>query len=255
MTEQPLSILKACLTRAKRAANAMRATIPPYEFVQAVVESGFHEFIHRRPTDIRTIVVVGGFHGDELPALRRLYGQATIHVFEPVPETAKGLRSRFNGARWLTIVEAAVSDTDGEAIFRDTNRAGSGSLLPLSQAASRDYGLEVVKEFQVRVVRLDTYAKHAEITSIDLLWIDVQGAEAVVLAGAGHLLERAAAVMCEVAAYDPMYEGAPLLADLDQHLRKQGLVSVMIGCDPINGTGNALWISPPNRRGKDAQSR
>jgi 2-O-methyltransferase len=161
-----------------------------------------------------------------------------------LPESAAALRARFGGAPWLWIRQAAVADTNGQAVFLDTNRAGSGSLLPLARGAVRDYGLAIVKEFPVVVTRLDSYAASADIASIDLLWIDVQGAEALVLEGAGELLERTSAVMCEVSAYEPMYEGAALFHELDARLREAGLVLVMAGCDPANGTGNALWIRP-----------
>ena len=230
------------VARVRQLVNAVRATIAPYEYVQTCVERGFERFIHRAQEDVRLIAIVGGFRGDEIVILAKRFAGASFHVFEPVPATAELLRRRFRNNKRVSVVEAAVSDTNGEAEFQDTNLPGAGSLLQVSAAGCADYGLIVTRAFRVSTVTLDTYAVEQRIEHFDLMWVDVQGAEALVLAGATNSLNRTSAVMLEVSSYSLMYEGAPLLPQLDATLRRKGFSMVLLGCDPDNGTGNALWV-------------
>ena len=93
---------------------------------------------------------------------------------------------------------------------------------PDSALLSRFNNLEeltrVVRTERVQTRRLDDLP---EITNIDLLKIDVQGAELDVFRGAERLLKGAVVVYTEVE-FLPMYKGQPLFADVDAHLRGLG---------------------------------
>jgi FkbM family methyltransferase len=63
-----------------------------------------------RPTDVA--LDFGGFRGDYAEELLRRYG-CTVHVFEPVPEFAKGIKKRFrDDDRAVVVHEYAVGRSD-----------------------------------------------------------------------------------------------------------------------------------------------
>lgn len=79
---------------------------------------------------------------------------------------------------------------------------------------------EVVKSWPVKTVRLDDLA---EVSHVDYLKCDVQGAELDVFRGAERLLGDALVVEAEVE-FVPLYKGQPLFAEVDVFLRGRGLV-------------------------------
>lgn len=126
-----------------------------------------------------TCVDVGAHIGSTLAELCRLAPGGSHHAFEPVPYKARWLRRKFPS---VTVVEAATSDENGVARFFDAvDRPGFSSL-------QRPVGDHRIRNYEVEVVRLDD--ELAELERIDLLKIDVEGAELPTLRGANDLLRR-----------------------------------------------------------------
>jgi FkbM family methyltransferase len=99
-----------------------------------------------------------------------------VHAFEPEPRNAEFLRHhlRVNGARNVTVQQAAVSDREGTARFEFGSGSGTGHL-------GESGALEV------RTLRLDDYcAEHGIVPTA--IKIDVEGAEMSVLVGASRTL-------------------------------------------------------------------
>jgi methyltransferase, FkbM family len=94
--------------------------------------------------------------------------------------------------------------------------------------------------FDVTLSTLDEEAK--ALPQIDLLWMDVQGAEAQVLRGAENTLGKTRSVFLEIALVQSPYKGAELFHGLEQTLTKFGFLCVGLGIDGWNGTGNALFV-------------
>jgi FkbM family methyltransferase len=103
-------------------------------------------------------------------------------AFEPLPHHAEHLRDAFRG---VTIHEMALSDQSGEATFFHTLGDDAYSGLKRTEDGPQVSG---VQEIKVKVARLDDVI--APDHRIDLLKIDVEGAELSVLHGAKKTLER-----------------------------------------------------------------
>lgn len=103
-----------------------------------------------------------------------------VFAFEPVPRNISYLRKhlRLNQATNVTIIEAAVTDSDGTARFVETEDSTEGRIAP-------EGGLEV------KTVSLDKLVLLAEVPCPQLMKIDVEGAEILLLSGAKSILVNA----------------------------------------------------------------
>jgi FkbM family methyltransferase len=153
-----------------------------------------------------------------------LVQQGVGHVvgFEPIPEEcAKLNRSCGKNQRFLPYF---IGDGQpGE--FKQCSAPMTSSLLepnlPLLRLFNQLEEITTpVKRWPVETKRLDDIP---EITALDMLKVDVQGAELAVIKSGERLLKDAVVVQAEVE-YVPMYVGQPLFADIDIELRRQGFV-------------------------------
>lgn len=148
------------------------------------------------------------------PGLCRVVG------FEPVQAECDKLNAmNMAGQRYLPYF---IGD-GSERTFVLTNASMTASLYEPNTRLIRRFNqlesvMQPVQRSPVKTTRLDDVG---EITACDFLKIDVQGADLDVLKGAERLLEGVLFVHCE-ANFLPLYEGCPLFADLDAHLRSKG---------------------------------
>ena len=216
---------------------------PAYDFIQLETERRLHQYLHCSAKQVEQIVIIGANEGGEIPRLRRSYPHGRFLCFEPSPRWFRILDQRFRGADYVETRELALSDTPGTAVFHELPLAGNGSLLapdPVRWSQFTETKQNDITSFEVSCSTLDQEATALE--RIDLLWIDVQGAEFQVLRGATETLTRVEALFLEVALVESPYQGGSLLAQLDSFLKEFGFTSVGLGLDPGNYTGNGLWI-------------
>lgn len=225
----------------------MRYDVQPYDYVQALTERALHLYLRCRREDVRNFIMVGAYLGYEVKSMRRRYPNAEFKLFEASPRYVQALRERFASDAKVQIFNCAVSDMNGEMTFYETNLAGSGSLLKVGELAAESYGMKQTETYKVQSRRLDDHAAENQYadSAIDCLWIDVQGAEMGVLRSTGELLAKVRSVFVEVSVYKPLYDGGATLADIHGFLGPHGFVPIALGLDPLNGTGNALFMRPP----------
>jgi FkbM family methyltransferase len=130
-----------------------------------------------------------------LLAAARLKRRGESYSFEPNPTVYHWLvhNANLNGFGHAHFAQLALSDSDGEGrFFLPKDRAWTnGSLI--------EGFTEQMQPFSVETMRLDTYCARADITKIDLIKIDVEGAELKVLTGMGSLLRQwKPDIICEV---------------------------------------------------------
>jgi hypothetical protein len=108
----------------------------------------------------------------------------------------------------------------------------------------------VVRTEEIDTVRLDDVP---ETEGLDLLKIDIQGAELMVFQNAIERLTNALVIQTEVEFLE-MYVGQPLFSDVDAFLREQGFVlhrfeplvsrvlrPILLNNDPYAGLSQLLW--------------
>ena len=179
-----------------------------------------------RVTDVRTVFDLGANLGQTTTRYRELFPAATIHAFEPFPDSFEGLRQAHSDAPAVHCHQLAVADRAGKRTFHTNQSHYTNSLLaPAADAASIvGHGLmEPVGQVEVDAVRLDEFCTAQKIDRIDVLKIDVQGGEGLVLEGAGGLLKaKAISLIYSEVLFAPMYAGQANLWDVHRTLDGAG---------------------------------
>jgi FkbM family methyltransferase len=131
--------------------------------------------------DIQTIFDVGANVGDWSSDCAGIFGNATIHSFEPVPATFQALATRAGSERRIIPHPFGLSNEDGSAEF--TYYGPENSFLSTMVAPVHDH-LESTR-VTISLRRGDGVLRELSVPKIDLLKIDVEGMELEVLEGMG----------------------------------------------------------------------
>lgn len=120
----------------------------------------------------RVILDLGSHIGASILRLRTAYPEARIYGFEPDPATFSRLERNVAQLPDVTVLPWAIADADGHVAFYPQRQSWLSSTSP---AGAR--GTSV----RVESVSLDTAFKRLGLNEVDLVKIDVEGAEAAIL--------------------------------------------------------------------------
>jgi len=142
------------------------------------------KIIQQLPPDSNCIDI-GCFKGEILDLMLQSAPEGHHFGIEPIPVLFKKLEEKYSANTHCTILNCAASNTSGQADFNYviTNPSYSGLL-------KRDYDKAHEEDTSIRVQteRLDTLIPSD--IRIDLIKIDVEGAELRVLEGASRIIEK-----------------------------------------------------------------
>jgi FkbM family methyltransferase len=166
---------------------------------------------------LRTTFDVGANVGHTTTQIKDRFPDTTVHAFEPVPETFERLRRQVEGLNGVTPHRLALSDRTGTA----TMTADPGS--PLNHLVGDDSRSGNGVTTRVDCDTLDRFCEQQQISSIDLLKVDAEGADLKVLQGAATLFrERCVALLFAEVGFDVNDTGHVHLAVLFDHLSRAG---------------------------------
>jgi FkbM family methyltransferase len=169
------------------------------------------------------VVDVGAHSGGFFGALQEQVPIARAVLVESMPDYAAKLRDRAWGTD-VRVVDRAVADTDGNRVeFTINAYSETSSLLELRRDLSELSNIDtrVERRISVETITLDRLYADQDLTAVDLLKIDVQGAELLVLKGAGRALSNSEMVWIETS-FKPLYEGSALFAEVYDQLGAAG---------------------------------
>lgn len=146
-----------------------------------------------------TVFDVGANVGDLTVLFSRFITPGgVVHAFEPVPSTFERLTAVTEaGARSNVVLNRIALGADSGSVIMNVYDDEHLSWSTVVERPQRPGGADVlpVRREEVPALRLDEYCGREQIDRIDLLKIDVEGAELDVLRGSESLL-RARAVGC-----------------------------------------------------------
>lgn len=214
--------------------------------------SSYYRRAHRSFRDLpriqyRAIVDAGAYRGSFTDAFLEVHSPDRVLLVEPTPESAERLRTKYRNRRGIEVAEVTLSGSSGAAEF-DINRwSGASSLLPIDprNRVWFDRDLDVAEKVAVKTVSLPELLDQYGFASVDLLKLDLQGAEGLVLEAAVPALSRIKVLYVEVF-FESLYNGAWLFPDLWRFLTAQqfklcGLVNIAHGRNGDLLQANAIF--------------
>ena len=152
-----------------------------------VYESGDRVAIQM--TGERPAVFDGGAHvGDFAQGVLDARPRATVHAFEPASDTFAALASRF--PHGVQLHNYGLSDFEGEAsLYVDGKQSLAASLFP-QERRHWEHHNEFHGVGDVKIRTIDSVCAEEGIDRIDLLKLDIEGAELAALKGAQRMLAR-----------------------------------------------------------------
>lgn len=195
--------------------------------------------------NVRTVLHAGA----NLCQERDLYSQSGVKYvcwIEGLPSVVKEARAVLENYAGQEIYQAALwSSSDMELIFNVTsNNAESSSLLDLKLHKALHPTIETSSKVIVNTITLDDFLVAedlAELNSIDLLVLDLQGSEYEILLGSHTALGRTKAIHVEVSTIE-LYEGQRLFFEVDSLLKSSGFTLVDHDLSDDNLSGDALYV-------------
>jgi FkbM family methyltransferase len=115
-------------------------------------------------------------------------------------------------------IKALVGNANSKTKFYTASNNASSSIYRFGKDMPHGH-LEMIDEQEMKMNRLDTLFSKQELKDFNYWVIDVQGAEYLVLLGAGTLLEIPNVIEIEVSTRDE-YENASKFNDIDKLLKK-----------------------------------
>ena len=126
---------------------------------------------------------VGGNVGYFSLLMSRLASDGSVHVFEPIPVNAAliAANTALNAIENLHLTNAAVGDHQGSVQFSISVDSAYSSMHATGRLAEE-------KSIHVPMITLDDYLSATSLTRIDVMKVDVEGAEDLVVRGSSSLL-------------------------------------------------------------------
>lgn len=200
-----------------------------------MVQIGFERFhdiaqIAFKGRVVRMILEVGARDCAETLKFNSAYPDADIYSFECNPATLPLCRRAVEGISQIHLIEKAVTDHDGQVTFYPIDQEktitgqvdgnpGASSLF----LASPDYPEEryVQHEIVVEATSLKSFFGQNSIEAIDLVWMDIQGAELLAFRGMQERIRDLKLIHVEVEFFE-IYQGQPLFPEIRRYLSRHG---------------------------------
>lgn len=191
-----------------------------------------------KPLNVETILEIGSMHGLDTIELINTYNCKKIIVVECNPDGIALCRKHLSAYKEVTLIETAAWNTDTELSFykvvesydmqgnpshnNNMHKCNIGASSCFKSNGNWPHEKYVQQEIKVKARRLDNVLKEHNISKIDLICMDVQGAALQVLQGLGEYLKDVKGIITELET-EPIYHGQSLYKDVTEYLKQYDL--------------------------------
>jgi FkbM family methyltransferase len=202
-----------------------------------------------------TTIIDGGANcGDFSLLYASLFPAARIHAFEPGENVQATLRQAVAGQPRISVHPLGLAESTGQRSFELCSNSLINSLLPPSAGLEALMGSQKVRRVQtttINTITVDDFCQRNGIERVDVLKLDIQGAELLAIQGAERILASHAVKLLYTEANFKrnQYEGQASFDDVWRHLETKGyrlfrLYNLTSGADMFLGFGDAIFVSP-----------
>lgn len=238
----------------------------PISQAGARIDHFYHAFVRRRfagttrglgrmisPGSV--ILDVGANHGRFTKHLAALHKRScAVYAFEPIPYNLDMLRLLVGRARNVEIIPMGLSNEPGtHDLFvpykRKSGRLSHGSAHLGAEGREIHFGTRTAPDLcriPITTLRLDDWARERDLQRLDLMKIDVEGAEALVIEGGADTIARHRPVI-----YTELIPGTPqrvgrTIDDVVRPLKEIGF-RMFVGDDALQSLREVDAVSPDAR--------
>ena len=204
----------------------------------------------------KLILDIGSCDGLDSIKYSQMFPDSSIFAFEPLLKNQLLIKQNIRKYHVLNIklIDRALSNIEGEAEFY----VSSGRPDEISEDVDWDFGnksssllepnrtmevhpwLKFQEKVTVQTDTLENFMKTNQFDSIDFIHMDVQGAELMVLKGAGTFISKIKMIWLEVENIE-LYKNQPLTDDVEKFLVLHGFSKIK---DTVNSiAGDQLWVN------------
>lgn len=143
----------------------------------------------RLVSDVDELIIfdVGAHHGHTSISFKNHFPTSIIYSFEPFDESFSRLKLNTQHDSGIKVFNFGLSDQQGIQSFNSNPSSETNSLLSTDEHGSKTWGkglLETRKIVKAQFKTIDQVMNEMDIPKIDILKLDVQGAEHLVINGA-----------------------------------------------------------------------
>jgi FkbM family methyltransferase len=171
---------------------------------------------------ISKIAHIGAHKGQEVDEYLNIFPEVMIHLFEPQVDLFEYLTENFKNFKNISLHNYALGSSNGvSTMFISNNEGQSSSFFEPKEHLNEHPEVKFEKGINTYEIKV---LDELEIEDIDLLNIDTQGYEMEVLKGSGKLLSQGIKYIILEVNKKELYEGCPLVKDIDKFLKKYGFI-------------------------------
>ena len=155
------------------------------------------------------------------------FPNSKIYAFECNPNTLDICKTNIEPySDRITLIEGAVCDYDGNITFYPINQTKTittwkdgnpGASSIFTSNGKYPFETYIQDEITSKCHRLDSVMDKYSISKVDIIWMDLQGAELLALQGLGNHLQNVKYIHTEVS-HKEMYSGQVMFEELHEYI-------------------------------------
>ena len=188
------------------------------------------------------ILEAGAFDGNDTLQMATFWKDSTIHSFEPIDSLNSEIKKKIKKYSNVNLYKLGLSNHTGTSSFfiSEGLSTASSSILKPKEHLNFHPDVKFEKSIQIEALTIDDWANKFNIHRIDLMWLDLQGAEPSILKASPKMLAKTKIIFTEVSLKE-MYQDSMLYPEYRAWLEQQGFKVVWEDL-PYADMGNVLFV-------------